>query len=1091
MALNKIVKENELKNTPYHSYKYAGTFEGVRLYEETFDQVKYDRDQKHYKERQVIIDNKTTIDKKLIDLKPEPVVTYSVQPNYETNRLIVKASDGNVTNIQWTHNLLKWQINDNVLVFREMNRETNEMYDRFYNLKTNTAVQSRKVLLENRDRNPDPDPETTEEGGSGAADAQIPGPYFAYLGGANTTDYGLKFSNLGFQCHAYPDDSSTNFARKTGQYPLGSFYSKKYFNQTYNQTWGEAIPNPADWSSIELYNEYKDIGYPLSMVNESYSAHEHYWEFSFEPDTNHESNFLFFNYVNYIPSLSAYGKHSMIVNPRQRSVQFTAASANPDIPRGILAYFLYERFRNTTYLRLSALYDESSNNKYTFRSVIKPEGSEGNIVSLFMNGSELTNHYISGGPNSLVYDHHKIVYGYTHTNAISTNDPAVGASNLRTDGKKSFDWITGINSLEFPFTNPFGDAPFKIPYAENQLDFFGKVYDMKIGTNIKGDLYHFPLTQFTDDAPLTGFYTENIGTNSYDDRIRHVKYGLTTNPQISDYQYDETNLSAGITTFFENANVEYRNRGVGNPPILEKRRLFDNPMWSKRQPKGYKMIVDSPFDDSIVRDALDNKTADWSSLGLLSLSSTMHGLSAGTPLVRTVNGSYALSLSASTENKNVSALNFDPINSTTNYLSRKVGSPPTHESNQGYPYWDDLHVSQYHVKRNPDMWFNYQPITCVSTLANVQAFRTRFVLLSPRHVMTVKHIRDDFPNSRWNGGDVKIPFMNMNNEFQIVGTTSYCDLSSSELTNGAYSSIEGGTGSFTFDGTNYTIGLEDTSTQLNDYSIFHLDEEITLSGIDTVKFLPRDLLPEIKLNVDGKYTATFDKGIDATPNSGNKFISTFNEGIKYDFDFWGLMVGKTHKVYINQCNFSTNQLQYRVNTGAKFPQWKQDNFKWSSAYFDEYWDRIGDSSSPIFAIHGKELVFLGLAQQTPDDEFNYVKKFGVDNDLLSSEFISSTYPDIEYLNGNTEANSHNLRRVTTFMNDDNNAMEPDDYTFENANQINSNTNMRTRTFTKEMFDDIQAAMNALSDNAGTPRYQLQTANVTIPDVTPQGKVTEL
>ena len=64
MALNKIVKENELKNTPYHSYKYAGTFEGVRLYEETFDQVKYDRDQKHYKERQVIIDNKTTIDKK-------------------------------------------------------------------------------------------------------------------------------------------------------------------------------------------------------------------------------------------------------------------------------------------------------------------------------------------------------------------------------------------------------------------------------------------------------------------------------------------------------------------------------------------------------------------------------------------------------------------------------------------------------------------------------------------------------------------------------------------------------------------------------------------------------------------------------------------------------------------------------------------------------------------------------------------------------------------------------------------------------------------------------------------------------------------
>ena len=42
-----------------------------------------------------------------------------------------------------------------------------------------------------------------------------------------------------------------------------------------------------------------------------------------------------------------------------------------------------------------------------------------------------------------------------------------------------------------------------------------------------------------------------------------------------------------------------------------------------------------------------------------------------------------------------------------------------------------------------------------------------------------------------------------------------------------------------------------------------------------------------------------------------------------------------------------------------------------------------------------------------------------------------------------------------------------------------------------MFDDIQAAMNALSDNAGTPRYELQTAKVSIPDVIPQNKVTEL
>ena len=174
----KFVRQGQIKNTPYHSYRFIGLHGNEKLYEETFDEEKYNKDKKHYDERQAIIENKTTIDKNIqyesiIDLTPEPVITYSVQPIYENNKLLVKASNGNVTNIQWTYDLIKWQIKDNVLAFRELNRESNELYDRYYNLENNEAIKSRKVLLEDRGRNPDPDPESTEEGGSGAADAQI------------------------------------------------------------------------------------------------------------------------------------------------------------------------------------------------------------------------------------------------------------------------------------------------------------------------------------------------------------------------------------------------------------------------------------------------------------------------------------------------------------------------------------------------------------------------------------------------------------------------------------------------------------------------------------------------------------------------------------------------------------------------------------------------------------------------------------------------------------------------------------------------------------------------------------------------------
>ena len=1054
MALNKIVKENELKKTPYHSYKFVGTFHGERLYEEFYDQVKYDRDKKHYEERQVIIDNKTTIDKNLIyeniiDLTPEPVVTYSVRPNYETNRLIVEASDGNVTNIQWTHNLLKWQINDNVLVFREMNRETNEMYDRFYNLKTNTAVQSRKVLLENRDRNPDPDPESAEEGGSDYS-TPVPGPYFAYLAGGYY-DTGLRFNNIDMQYNSYADDSGTNFSRKTGQYPLGGFFAKKYFNQTYTQTWGEAIPNPADWSSVELYNEYKDIGYPLSLINESYSAHKHYWEFTFEPDDREESNALFFTFSNYFPSLTGYGSHTMYVNPKQRSVQFIATSALtlfdqtkfPTIPHSYDTWFL---FNTETYFRLSAFYNESPDNKYTFRSVIEPQDSGEEVVSLYMNDVKLTNHYVQGGPNSSIYDHHNLVYGYTHTNSISANDPNFGSSRTLVNGVKPFDWLSGLDSNSITFNESFGMAK-EYLYGGSlrsrpSQDFYGVVRDMKLGTDIKGDLYHFPLTQDTDE--FTGIYKENIGTNSYDESLLNLKYGYDTSfVSIGDNKdvngYDEAILSGRKMYRFggDIGNGAFRNKNdkeLNNEEKFEIPSKFENPLWSKRKPKRYSIDVKHPFDQSLVENALSNLTPDYFSTAMYILSTEKYSLSAGSPIIRTGHGGYS--------NASVRAANVDAKNNVQNKLSNKEMNFNT----QSYPFWNDLKPGSYNIKRNPDCWYNKKAITCFSVMAEVHPFRTSFVLLSPRHVMSVTHIRDDFDDSFWNDGDTIIPFMNMNNEFVEPCTNAYVDLSSVAID---------------------ANGTLKTNNQGIDYSIFHLTEDVTLSGIEVVKFLPRDQLPKKERQSNGIYYNT-------------------NKHTKFDFNPvpYGVRPNKEGMFAIEHINFngSYGSDGYTKNgqktiIGTPDPQYLQPSFKWGSQNVDKNNERTGDSSRPVFIPHGEELIFVGMVQNT-----QVSSTYGHDNQWVDYNLEEDTYVDrkIPKQIGNSGSDTTLTNGFTAMSNE----------TYWVQQQLH-NVDVAFTTLTIDLVDDIQAAMNKLSDDKGTQRYELQyMKDIVIPEVDQVDKVTQ-
>jgi hypothetical protein len=155
--MNKMVFKNQIKNNKYYSYKYLGNFSGKLLYEEKFNSVLYEQDQQKAKNRQQIIDRvqektikKDILYEKIFNLEPFKQITYTVESNYHDKSLTVLGSDDSSISVNWKYDIINWHVNKNTLVFREVDRSTNEQYDRTINISNGKVEGSRKVMLEER-----------------------------------------------------------------------------------------------------------------------------------------------------------------------------------------------------------------------------------------------------------------------------------------------------------------------------------------------------------------------------------------------------------------------------------------------------------------------------------------------------------------------------------------------------------------------------------------------------------------------------------------------------------------------------------------------------------------------------------------------------------------------------------------------------------------------------------------------------------------------------------------------------------------------------------------------------------------------------
>ena len=183
--MKKIVKENQKKsNNKYYSYKHIGKPFGESLYEEEFNSVLYESDQKKAKDRQQIIDRvpektikKDILYEKIFNLEPLKKITYTVESNDRDKSLTVLGSDNSSIIVNWKYDIINWYVNENTLVFREVDRSTNEQYDRTINISNGKVEGSRRVMLEERfqefvNKKIDPEnmggtdsPKKSEEGG--------------------------------------------------------------------------------------------------------------------------------------------------------------------------------------------------------------------------------------------------------------------------------------------------------------------------------------------------------------------------------------------------------------------------------------------------------------------------------------------------------------------------------------------------------------------------------------------------------------------------------------------------------------------------------------------------------------------------------------------------------------------------------------------------------------------------------------------------------------------------------------------------------------------------------------------------------------
>ena len=157
--MKKIIPENQIKSSRYYSYKPLGKLfgEGPRMYEEEFNSILYESDQQKAKDRQQIIDrvSEKTIKKdilyeKIFNLEPLKEITYTVKSNYDNKSLTVLGSDNSSIIVNWKYDIINWRVNESILTFREVDRSTNEQYDRTINISNGKVEGSRRVMLEER-----------------------------------------------------------------------------------------------------------------------------------------------------------------------------------------------------------------------------------------------------------------------------------------------------------------------------------------------------------------------------------------------------------------------------------------------------------------------------------------------------------------------------------------------------------------------------------------------------------------------------------------------------------------------------------------------------------------------------------------------------------------------------------------------------------------------------------------------------------------------------------------------------------------------------------------------------------------------------
>ena len=154
---NVVRKKDIRKDSKYYSYKYLGNFSGEQLYSETFDSNLYESDQQKAKQRQLIIDkvenkkiNNHIHYEKIIDLTPKKIISYSINSNYDNKSLTVLGSDDSSITVNWKYDIINWFVNESTLTFREVDRSTNEQYDRTINILNGDVIGSRRVVLEER-----------------------------------------------------------------------------------------------------------------------------------------------------------------------------------------------------------------------------------------------------------------------------------------------------------------------------------------------------------------------------------------------------------------------------------------------------------------------------------------------------------------------------------------------------------------------------------------------------------------------------------------------------------------------------------------------------------------------------------------------------------------------------------------------------------------------------------------------------------------------------------------------------------------------------------------------------------------------------